>query len=404
MYAEIISIGSELLTPDRVDTNSLWLTAQLNRYGIELKRKVLWGDEVQELAKEIRISLERSPLVITTGGLGPTEDDVTREAVALALDSPLEQRPELVTELEQKFASFNRKMSPNNLRQCMVPRGGVALSNPMGTAPGIMIRQGGSQLFVFPGPPREMQPMFTTHAEPGLVELAGPRRVKRRILRVIGLGESVLDERIAPLYKSIENPKVGILFSPLDVEVHVTATAPTEEEADRLNDDLARQFLQALGNHVYAEGESSLAQVVNAKLRERGENLAVADCATAGLIAFRLCEVHQAAFGGGFLALDPLTLLNWLPGSGREAACELTSNQEELAKSMAEGVRQKTSASYGLAVIAGAQEGRMGKYMMALSSAGTSTCLEMMLPGDSEIRRSRAAQGALDLVRRTMLA
>ncbi|CAN0261880.1 unnamed protein product, partial [Phaeothamnion confervicola] len=266
MFAELISIGSELLTPDRMDTNSLWITAQLNRFGIEVRRKVIWGDEVEGLTQEIRSSLDRSAIVITTGGLGPTEDDITREAVAGALGVSLVSQPELVEDLKAKFARFGRTMSPNNLKQCLLPEGATVMPNPMGTAPGITATSGSSRLFVMPGPPREMKPMFSAQVEPLLVDLAGTRRVVRKVLRVIGLGESILDERIAPLYKGLQNPVVGVLFSAFDVEVHLTATADSEEAAHELNEELAAKMREALGTHIYAETEVTLAGALGERL------------------------------------------------------------------------------------------------------------------------------------------
>ena len=375
MQAEIISVGSELLSPDRSDTNSLWITGQLNRFGIEVRRKVIWGDEVDGLAQEIATALERSPLVFTTGGLGPTEDDVTREAVARALGVALEERPELVTELEAKFARLGRKMTPNNLRQCQAPQGSQSLPNPLGTAPGLTATRGDSRIFVLPGPPREMQPMFTAQIEPELAKIAGDRRIDRLILRVIGLGESALDALIAPIYNSIANPRVGLLFSALDVEVHLTASGSSLIECQQLNRELAEQFREVLGDHVYAEGARSLADVVCSALLERGRKVFILDQATHGLVAQRIldCERGQDILVGACIGAAS----SWGIGSDTVAADGWLH------------LFQDTS----------------GAYVTELRwSDGEIHNAHVKFPGEGETRRSRAAQGALDLMRRSMLA
>lgn len=409
MFAELISIGSELLTPDRMDTNSLWITAQLNRFGIEVRRKVIWGDEVEGLTQEIRSALDRSAIVITTGGLGPTEDDITREAVAGALGVSLVSQPDLVEELTAKFARFGRTMSPNNLKQCLLPEGATVMPNPMGTAPGITATSGTSRLFVMPGPPREMKPMFTAQVEPVLVDVAGPRRVVRQVLRVIGLGESVLDERIAPLYKGLENPKIGVLFSAFDVEVHLTATADSEQAAHALNEELTTRMREALGTHIYAETEVTLAGVLGERLSRLQESLAVVDLGTGGLVAQRLSDVTGSE---GFLKLG-LTLPNleaasqWLSfdtsSIKSDGAAPLT-YRAILAERLAEAVRQKVGATHGLAILAEPpDENRFGTFIIAHASKAPQAAVTVTFPGDLELRRSRAAQGALDLLRRDTL-
>jgi nicotinamide-nucleotide amidase len=218
-------------------------------------------------------------------------------------------------------------------------------------------------------------------------------------LRVIGLGESVLDERIAPLYKGVENPKVGVLFSAFDVEVHLTATALSEEEADALNEELAVKMREALGAHVYAEAEISLAGAVGLRLTERQESLAVVDIATGGLVAQRLSDVKGSeSFLKLGLALPSVeAAANWL-------TFDTNSNKAVLAEHLAEAVRQKTGAVHGLAILCEPpDENRFQKFIIALSSGAPQTASEVTFPGDLELRRSRAAQGALDVVRRIIL-
>ena len=398
MFAEIVSIGSELLTPDRIDTNSLWITAQLNALGIEVRRKVIWGDEVVELGAEIRHSLKRSPVVITTGGLGPTEDDVTREAVSWAIEAPLETRGHLVDELQARFVRFGRPMTANNLKQCLVPVGATVLPNPNGTAVGLHC-QGDSLLFVMPGPPREMKPMFTNHVIPRLRTLVGQRRVLRHTLHVIGLGESALDERIAPIYTKLDNPKVGILFSALDVEIHLTATASSEAEAQALNEALAARLRQALGHHVYSESESTLAQVVGDLLEVRGESLAIVDVATGGLVAQRLAEAHSndTVLRVGMTFTQRESANAWLSAPG---SADIQTDARDLALAL----RERTGAQHALALLSeacDATDAGFQKFVIALASDAPQLTATVF-PGETSTRMSRAAQGALDLMRRSL--
>lgn len=202
LSAEIIAVGSELLTPLRTDTNSLWLTEKLNDIGIEVKLKTVVGDDEARLEEAIRDALKRSEIVITTGGLGPTEDDVTRQVSAKAVERDLVYHDELEAELRERFKRWGRDMPEINKRQAFVIDGADVLPNPNGSAVGMFLPLVGKCLAVFPGPPREMRPMFEDFVFPKLKVLAGDVLVKRRILRVSGMGESAVDEIIAPIYKS----------------------------------------------------------------------------------------------------------------------------------------------------------------------------------------------------------
>ncbi|MGH9945264.1 MAG: competence/damage-inducible protein A, partial [Pyrinomonadaceae bacterium] len=213
LTAEIIAIGSELLTPERTDTNSLWLTEQLNGVGIEVKLKTVVGDDDARLEETIRDAMRRSKVVITTGGLGPTEDDITRKIAARALGRRLMFNDRVLEEIRAKFMRWGRSMPEINSRQAMVIEGSEVLDNPHGSAPGMYLEHEGRSVILLPGPPREMRPMFTTHIRERLAAKAGDVRVLRRVLRVSGLGESAVDERIAPVYTQYKNPQTTILFN-----------------------------------------------------------------------------------------------------------------------------------------------------------------------------------------------
>src|SRR5881396_3077278 len=275
LSAEIIAIGSELLAPDRTDTNSLWLTDQLNRLGIDVKLKTIVGDDDARLEELIKDAVKRSRVVITTGGLGPTEDDITRKVVARALGRRLILDENVLDEIRARFQSFGVTMPERNSRQAMVIYGAEILPNPNGTAPGLYLEHEGCSIALFPGPPREMNPMFENHVQVRLEKLASDLRFARRVLRVAGMGESAVDELIAPIYTQYENPQTTILFNQSEVEIQLTVRARTEPDAERLLDRLSGQFEECLGNAIFSFRGESMEAVVGLKLSVGGYTLAV---------------------------------------------------------------------------------------------------------------------------------
>src|SRR5262247_1528883 len=291
LSAEIIAIGSELLTSNRTDTNSLWLTDKLNRIGIDVKLKTIVGDDDARLEEAIKDAVRRSKVVITTGGLGPTEDDITRKITARALGRRLLLDETVLAEIRQRFQSFGVTMPERNSRQAMVIEDAVVLPNPNGTAPGMFLDHNGTAIVLLPGPPREMRPMFENHVAARLSGRAGVLRVVRRMLRVAGLGESAVDEKIAPVYTQYDNPQTTILFNQSEIEIHLTAHGRTESEAESLLDRLSGQIEERLGNAVFSFSGETMEQVVGLKLAVGGYTLAVAESCTGGLLAQRLTDV-----------------------------------------------------------------------------------------------------------------
>jgi len=277
MDAEIIAVGSELLTPYRLDTNSLFLTEKLNGLGIEVRFKTVVGDDKERLATVLRAALQRSRLIILIGGLGPTEDDINREVVAQVLARPLREVREIGQHIEERFARLGRKMSQNNLRQAMVPEGAEWLDNPNGTAPGIWLEQEGATLVMLPGPPRELEAMFESACLPRLSRVPTGHRFRSRVYKVVGLPESEVDERIAPIYKTHENTSTTILTAPGAIEVHLRARAASDAEADRLLNELGDKIELALVDHVFSKGGESLEEVVGIYLVMKQKTLSVAE-------------------------------------------------------------------------------------------------------------------------------
>ena len=291
LTAEIIAIGSELLAPDRTDTNSLWLTEQLNRLGIEVKLKTIVGDDDARLEEAIKDATRRSKVVITTGGLGPTEDDITRKITARALGRRLLLDENVLAEIKQRFQSFGVTMPERNSRQAMVIEDAEVLPNPNGTAPGMFLEHNGTAIVLLPGPPREMQPMFRNHVVSKLEQRSGSVRVVRRMLRVAGMGESAVDEKIAPVYTKYENPQTTILFNQSEIEIHLTAHGRTEDEANQLLDRVVLEIEEQLGNAIFAFRGEKMEEVIGLKLAVGGYTLAVAESCTGGLLAERITAV-----------------------------------------------------------------------------------------------------------------
>src|ERR1700694_4436695 len=263
LSAEIIAIGSELLTSDKTDTNSLWLTEQLNRRGIDVKLKTVVGDDDARLEEVVKDAVKRSRVVITTGGLGPTEDDITRKVVARALRRRLSLNETVLVELRERFKSFGVTMPERNSRQAMVIDGAEILPNPNGSAPGLYLEHGECSVALLPGPPRENQPMYRNHVQARFEKLAGDIYFARRVVRVSGMGESAVDEKIAPIYSQYENPLTTILFNSSEIEIHLRAHGRTEDDAEALLDHLSLEIEKELGNSVFSFRGETMEEVVD---------------------------------------------------------------------------------------------------------------------------------------------
>ena len=410
LTAEIIAIGSELLTPDRTDTNSLWLTEKLNGIGVEVKLKTIVGDDDARLEETIRDALRRSHIVIMTGGLGPTEDDITRKVAARALGRRLVFEDKVLESLRAKFAGWGRKMPEINSRQAMALEGAEILDNPHGTAPGMFIEHEGRAVILLPGPPREMRPMFETFALPKLAAKAGHVRVKRRVLRVTGMGESAVDERIAPVYTQHKNPQTTILFNKSEIEIHLTAQGTTEQEAELLLDGLAGQIEERLGHSIFAFRGETMEEVVGLRLAVNGFTLAVAESCTGGLIAQRLTEVAGSSsyFREGIVAYSNEAKERLL-GVPSDLIAEHGAVSAPVAEAMAEGARARAQTDFAISVtgIAGPDGGSddkpVGLVYIALADDAHTEHRKLMLPGDRHLVRWRSSQAALDLLRRRLI-
>ena len=411
LSAEIIAIGSELLTSNRTDTNSLWLTDKLNRIGIDVKLKTVVGDDDARLEETIKDAVKRSRVVLTTGGLGPTEDDITRKVAARALGKRLALDEKVLEEIRERFRSFGiANMPERNSRQAMVIAGAQVLSNPNGSAPGLFLEHEGCAIALMPGPPREMKPMFENHVQERLEKLAGGVRFATRVLRVAGLGESAVDEKIAPIYTKYENPQTTILFNSSEIEIHLRAHARTEADAETLLDDLALKIEQELGNSAFSFRGETMEEVVGRRLAITGFTLAVAESCTGGLIAQRLTSVPGSSryFTEGVVTYANEAKVRLL-GVDKKMILEFGAVSQQVARDMARGVRHRAKTDFGLAVTGiagpdgGSEEKPVGLVFIALADDAHTEHKRLMIPGDRELVRWRASQAALDMLRRRLI-
>lgn len=408
--AEIIAIGSELLTPEKTDTNSLWLTEQLNELGIEVLLKTIVGDDEERMLESIRDALKRSDIVIATGGLGPTEDDLTRQVSAKAVDSELEFHPELEQHLRERFRAWGREMPEINKRQAYVISGSTILPNPNGSAVGMMLEKDGKLLIVLPGPPRENQPMFTDHVLPALRSRVGKVMVKRRILRVSGMGESAVDSAIAPIYTRYRTVRTAILFNKTEVEVHLYAKAESEQDALEVLERLSAELVEALGIAVFTTEGETMEQVVGRMLNDAGETVSVAESCTGGLIGRRITEVPGASnyFLEGCITYSNEAKIRTLDVP-RVTIESFGAVSPETAEAMALGMLKRSGSDHAISVTGiagpdgGSEEKPVGTVYIGYAKGDKTRSIRVVLPGDRYLIRWRASQAALDYLRRQML-
>jgi nicotinamide-nucleotide amidase len=407
MDAEIIAVGSELLTPLYLDTNSLFLTGRLNALGIEVRFKTVVGDRADDLATVLRDALSRSRLIILTGGLGPTEDDLTRRVVAEVLGRDLYEDPEIRRQIQERLARFRRPMAENNLRQAMLPEGAEWLENKHGTAPGIWIEQDGNLVVLLPGPPGELEAMFDGACVPRLAQASPGQRIRTRVYKVVGLPESEVDKRAAAVYKAFENPTTTILAKPGAIEIHLRARAPSDAEADALLAELGDQIELALGEYIFSTHGESLEEVVGMYLVMRQKTLAVAESCSGGLLAERLTHNSGSSdfFLGGAICYSN-ALKTKLVGVPPTLIEEHGAVSQPVAQAMAEGIRARTGASMGVAITGiagptgGSAEKPVGLVFIGLADERGTQVREFRFPGSRERVRLWATQMALEMIRR----
>lgn len=414
MKSEIVAVGSEMLTPFRQDTNSLYLTEKLNEIGVTVAFKTVVGDRRKDLVRAIRAALERTDILIAMGGLGPTEDDLTREAVAEALSLTLRRDASLVAALHARAAAWRISMPPNNLKQADVLEGATVLPNQNGSAPGQWLdtNYAGYRKLVMllPGPPHECRPLFDTECLPRLREAIPPRHIARRTLRAAMIPESQADKLLAPIYKTYTDVETTILAHAGDIQLVLICGKPTLEAAQQRVDELAGKLEEALDDWLYSSQGESLEQIVLYYLGLRQATLAVAESCTGGLVAQRITSVPGASrsfLGGAVVYSDELkTAFADVPA---DLIAKHGAVSEEVAQALAEGIRKRTGATVGVGVTGiagptGATESKpVGLVYVGVSDAQKTEVVSRTFRGDRQRIREYASQFALDLVRHRLM-
>jgi nicotinamide-nucleotide amidase len=413
MNAETIAIGSELLTPFRQDTNSLFLTEKLNLLGVEVSFKTVVGDNQTNLVNVARIALNRSDIVIFMGGLGPTEDDLTREAVAEAMRLPLRRNPDIVAGLYAWYAGRRLKMPETNLKQADIITGALPLLNKNGTAPGQWLEgqyEGKDKIvMLLPGPPVELKALFMEQCYERLQAKVPTQVIATKVLKVAMVGESQVDSQIAPIYKEHNAVETTILASAGEVQIHLKAKAETLEEAEALIHELAEELQDELDEHIFSTKGESLEQIVGYYLQMRGQSLAVAESCTGGLLSQRITAMAGSSryfLGGAVVYSNELkTAFADVPPL---LIAEHGAVSKEVAIAMAEGIRKRCKASIGVGITGiagpggGSAEKPVGLVFVAVADGLKSEVIERKFPGDRDRVRHFAAQQALDMIRKKL--
>ena len=414
MNAEIIAVGSEMLTPHRIDTNSLYLTEQLNLLGIDVVFKSIVGDNLRHLVAAAQHGLFRSDILVFSGGLGPTEDDLTREAVAEALGVSLRRDPEIIAKLEKRFADRGWKMTPNNAKQADVIEGATVLPNPNGTAPGQWLSgefEARERIVILlPGPPHEMKALFEQEVRDRLRAKVPPAHLFTRTLKVAMLGESAVDARVAPIYKRYPDVETTILAGAGEIELHFKTRAATLEAAQTRADEVADLVEVELDDAVYSRDGQSLEQIVGYWLQMRNATLSVAESCTGGLLAERITSIAGSSryFVGGAVVYSN-NLKTEFAGVPADMIERHGAVSREVAAALAEGIRYRCESTLGVGVTGvagpggGSPEKPVGLVFHAVASDTGTEIVERNFPGDRKRIRRFASTMALDMVRRKLM-
>ena len=409
MQSAILAIGSEMLGPTRVDTNSLKITTALEQYAIPLVRKSVVGDNLRDLVAEIEFIGERADLLVITGGLGPTEDDLTREALAEAFGLEMEVDQSIIDKIAARFAARGWKMPEVNKRQANVFRGQTTLQNERGTAPGFHLQVGGKHVWVFPGVPHELEWMLETYFRPWLEQLRAGRARFRRVFKISGMTESAVEEKLAPYYEAHRGEDVTILATGGQIEIHLHADG-SETEAGEALAGREKEILELFGQRVFGFDDDTLESVVGRLLAERGETLAVAESCTGGLLGSRITDVpgSSAYFLGGGICYDAKAKVA-LAGVDPQLIREHGEVSEPVAVALARGIRERFGSTWGVAITGiagptgGTPEKPVGTVHVAVAWADGHEHRKMLWHGPRTVIKWFSTQGALDLLRRCVL-
>jgi nicotinamide-nucleotide amidase len=415
MTACIIAVGTEMLTPFRVDTNSLFVTEQLNTIGCDVRMKTVVGDDVGELASVVQAALEWADVIVLTGGLGPTEDDITRDGVARVLQRPLSEHEEIVDRIRRRFARRGLTMPEINRRQGMVPEGATILENSNGTAPGLWLEHGRAAIVVLPGPPREMKPMFEAVVRDRLSPRTHGGGLFRRVLKITGRTESDVDATVQPIYGPWITQDVPISTTILavlgQIELHLTAKASDRATADRVLDSAVGALCTVLGDSVYSVDGSPLEAVVGRQLKERRLTVAAAESCSGGLLSSRLTDVPGSSeyVEAGVVCYSNRSKVEWV-GVPEALIAEHGAVSEPVARAMAAGIRERAGVSVGIGITGiagpggGTPEKPIGTVAIAVNCGAAAQVRTFQFFGDRQLVKFQSSQAALNMLRLMLLS
>lgn len=412
MNAEIIMVGSELLLGQIIDTNSAYLAQELAKTGINLFYKTTVGDNRGRMAEAFRVAIGRADIIITSGGLGPTEDDLTREVVADVVGEPLEFHQELYDQIEALFKRHGFTMSPNNRRQAFIPRNALPIENPVGTAPGFVAEKDGKCIITLPGVPRELKFLTQTFVISYLREKfsLGELNITSRVLKICGMGESRVDAKVGDLLRDWSNPTLGILAEPAQILLRITAKAGNVSEARakiaQMEDEIRRRF----GQLIFGVDDDTLEGVVNKILLQKGKSLVLLETLTGGGVAQR------------FISLGSRALVEALVANSEESRCRLAGidpsrwsdekrNQWPLCVNFARSMRVRAGADVALATLGimpesdelAPEEKDSGKTCIAIDSASGDAYWEFRFAGTDSMNQTRAIVLCIEMLRRYLI-
>ncbi len=412
MVAEILCVGTELLLGQVLNTDAQFLSQELSKIGVTLYRQVTVGDNPGRLKEAFLTAFQRSDLVIATGGLGPTMDDLTKEIIAEALGLGMELHQESLEKLKDFFAGINREMTPNNEKQAWFPAGSTVLKNDRGTAPGCVVEQDGKAVIILPGPPRELTYMYLHEVLPWL-ERKSNVRFHSVNLRFFGIGESELEHRVKDLMEAQSNPTIAPYAGSGEVMLRVTASAASKEEADLLIAPVVAEIKKRVGEYIYTDQYGSLAETVVNLLAERGKTVALAESCTGGMLASMLVDVpgSSAMLAGGVVAYSNEVKMALL-GVKAETLASFGAVSEQTAAEMARGALAQIPADYSIAVtgIAGPGGGSAEKPVglvyvaMARRSDGHTEVRKLQIMRERDYVRRVSCLNGLDMLRRAVIS
>jgi nicotinamide-nucleotide amidase len=412
--AEIIAVGSELLTPHRTDTNSLYLTEKLNELGVEVRFKCIVGDDRENLVAAAKLAMRRSDIIIFSGGLGPTEDDLTREAVAEALGLGLNRDATILAKLEERFAKRGYKFPPNNAKQADVIANAIALPNTMGTAPGQWIsgKYDGQEriLILLPGPPYELKALFEGECMARLRAKVPAQHIATRTLKMAMLPESQVDARVAPIYKTYTDVETTILAGGGEIQLHLRCRKDSRAEAEARVEELAGKIEDEMGDAIFSRKGETIEQIVSYLLQMRGMTLATAESCTGGLLAERITSVSGSSryfLGGAVVYSNELKMQ--FANVPKALLDKHGAVSREVAQSLAEGIRKRCLSSFGVGITGvagptgGTEQKPVGLVYIALAGEEGTQVVERNFPGDRARIRQFSTMQALEMIRRALL-